>query len=119
MSWVFCAIVAGQAAAIPIYEDDNYLAILDIRPFTRGHTLGRRLVKGWGSAQRCPLSGPVLLGGWLLATANCYETARANIVPLHLADQLPYLLSEPRWKQVRWGSNAHYSSEVRCAKATG
>jgi hypothetical protein len=54
MSWVFCAIVAGEAAAIPIYEDDNYLAILDIRPFTRGHTLGRRLVKGWGSAQRCP-----------------------------------------------------------------
>jgi len=51
MSWVFCAIVAGEAAAIPIYEDDNYLAILDIRPFTRGHTLGRRLVKGWGSAQ--------------------------------------------------------------------
>ena len=54
MSWVFCAIVAGEAAAIPIYEDDNYLAILDIRPFTRGHTPGRRLVKGWGSAQRCP-----------------------------------------------------------------
>ena len=54
MPWVFCAIVAGEAAAIPIYEDDNYLAILDIRPFTRGHTPGRRLVKGWGSAQRCP-----------------------------------------------------------------
>jgi hypothetical protein len=51
MSWVFCAIVAGEAAAIPIYEGDNYLAILDIRPFTRGHTLGRRLVKGWGSTQ--------------------------------------------------------------------
>jgi histidine triad (HIT) family protein len=32
MSWVFCAIVAGEAAAIPIYEDDNDLAILDIRP---------------------------------------------------------------------------------------
>jgi histidine triad (HIT) family protein len=39
MSCVFCAIVAGQAPAIRIYEDDNYLAILDIRPFTRGHTL--------------------------------------------------------------------------------
>src|ERR1700751_5718890 len=39
MSWVFCAIVAGEAAAIRIHEDDNYLAILDIRPFTRGHTL--------------------------------------------------------------------------------
>ncbi len=39
MSCVFCAIVAGAAPAIRICEDDNYLAILDIRPFTRGHTL--------------------------------------------------------------------------------
>jgi histidine triad (HIT) family protein len=39
MSCVFCAIVAGAAPAIRIYEDDDYLAILDIRPFTRGHTL--------------------------------------------------------------------------------
>ncbi len=39
MSCVFCAIVAGEAPALRIYEDDDYLAILDIRPFTRGHTL--------------------------------------------------------------------------------
>ena len=39
MSCVFCAIVAGEGPAIRIYEDDDYLAILDIRPFTRGHTL--------------------------------------------------------------------------------
>ncbi|WP_029115996.1 HIT family protein [Mycobacterium sp. URHB0044] len=39
MSCVFCAIVAGEAPAIRVYEDDEYLAILDIRPFTRGHTL--------------------------------------------------------------------------------
>jgi histidine triad (HIT) family protein len=39
MSCVFCAIVAGEAPAIRIYEDDGYLAILDTRPFTRGHTL--------------------------------------------------------------------------------
>src|ERR1700758_2443788 len=39
MSCAFCAIAAGEAPAIRIYEDDAYLAILDIRPFTRGHTL--------------------------------------------------------------------------------
>ena len=39
MSCVFCAIVAGTAPAIPVYEDDDYLAILDIRPIVRGHTL--------------------------------------------------------------------------------
>jgi histidine triad (HIT) family protein len=36
---VFCAIVAGEAPAVRIYEDDDYLAILDIRPIVRGHTL--------------------------------------------------------------------------------
>jgi diadenosine tetraphosphate (Ap4A) HIT family hydrolase len=39
MPCVFCEIVAGTAPAVRIYEDDEYLAILDIRPFTRGHTL--------------------------------------------------------------------------------
>jgi histidine triad (HIT) family protein len=39
MSCVFCAIVAGEAPAIRIHEDDACLAVLDIRPFTRGHTL--------------------------------------------------------------------------------
>jgi histidine triad (HIT) family protein len=39
MSCVFCAIVAGDAPAMRIYEDDDYLAILDIRPIVRGHTL--------------------------------------------------------------------------------
>lgn len=39
MACVFCEIVAGDAPAIRIYEDDELLAILDIRPFTRGHTL--------------------------------------------------------------------------------
>ena len=39
MPCVFCAIITDQAPAIRIYEDDGYLAFLDIRPFTRGHTL--------------------------------------------------------------------------------
>ena len=39
MSCVFCAITAGDAPAIRVYEDEDLLAILDIRPFTRGHTL--------------------------------------------------------------------------------
>jgi histidine triad (HIT) family protein len=39
MDCVFCQIVAGRAPAVRIYEDDEYLGFLDIRPFTRGHTL--------------------------------------------------------------------------------
>jgi histidine triad (HIT) family protein len=39
MSCIFCAVIAGEAPAIRVYEDGNYLAILDIRPIVRGHTL--------------------------------------------------------------------------------
>lgn len=39
MSCVFCAVVAGDAPAVRVFEDDEYLAFLDIRPFARGHTL--------------------------------------------------------------------------------
>ncbi|KAA1430245.1 HIT family protein [Mycolicibacter arupensis] len=39
MSCVFCAVVAGTAPAVKILEDDDHVAFLDIRPFTRGHTL--------------------------------------------------------------------------------
>ncbi|MDX1893029.1 HIT family protein [Mycolicibacterium sp. 050158] len=39
MSCVFCAIVAGEAPAIRVYEDDEHLAILDHRPIVRGHVL--------------------------------------------------------------------------------
>jgi diadenosine tetraphosphate (Ap4A) HIT family hydrolase len=39
MACVFCEIVAGRAPAIRVHEDDGFLGILDIRPFTRGHTL--------------------------------------------------------------------------------
>jgi len=39
MACVFCEIVAGRAPAIRVHEDDSFLGILDIRPFTRGHTL--------------------------------------------------------------------------------
>ncbi|MCV7229800.1 HIT family protein [Mycolicibacterium komossense] len=39
MSCIFCAVIAGEAPAVRVYEDDDYLAILDIRPIVRGHTL--------------------------------------------------------------------------------
>ncbi|ADG98306.1 histidine triad (HIT) protein [Segniliparus rotundus DSM 44985] len=36
---VFCAIVAGVSPAYRVYEDDDIVAFLDIRPVSRGHTL--------------------------------------------------------------------------------
>ncbi|MBI5139526.1 HIT domain-containing protein [Candidatus Nomurabacteria bacterium] len=35
---VFCKIVAGEIPANKVYEDDNFLAFLDIRPLSPGHT---------------------------------------------------------------------------------
>lgn len=39
MSCVFCSIVAGEAPFVRIHEDGGYLAFLDTRPISRGHTL--------------------------------------------------------------------------------
>ena len=39
MSCVFCEIVAGTAPAHRVYEDEDVLAFMDIRPLSAGHTL--------------------------------------------------------------------------------
>jgi histidine triad (HIT) family protein len=36
---VFCKIVAGEIPAEKIYEDTSFLAFMDIRPLSPGHTL--------------------------------------------------------------------------------
>ncbi len=36
---IFCKIVAGEIPSYKVFEDDNFLAFLDINPFAKGHTL--------------------------------------------------------------------------------
>jgi len=36
---IFCKIVTGEIPAHKVYEDDNFLAFLDIHPLSPGHTL--------------------------------------------------------------------------------
>jgi histidine triad (HIT) family protein len=36
---LFCAIVAGETPAHRVYEDEDFVAFLDIRPLFEGHTL--------------------------------------------------------------------------------
>lgn len=38
-SCIFCAIAAGQAPASIVYQDDDTVAFLDIRPMNQGHLL--------------------------------------------------------------------------------
>lgn len=39
MSCIFCNIVAGTEPCHKIYEDEQFLAFLDIHPYVEGHTL--------------------------------------------------------------------------------
>lgn len=49
MECVFCDIVAGNAPAYPVAENEQALCILDIAPFTEGHCLviPKRHVRFW------------------------------------------------------------------------
>lgn len=39
MSCIFCKISAGELPSFKIYEDDDFLAFMDIAPLALGHTL--------------------------------------------------------------------------------
>ena len=36
---IFCKIIAGELPSCKVYEDNNFLAFMDINPAVRGHTL--------------------------------------------------------------------------------
>lgn len=85
MSCVFCAIIAGDAPAIRIYEDDDFLAILDIRPFTRGHTLvlpKRHSVDLTDTAPET-LAGMVTIGQRIAQAARSTELADATNIAIN------------------------------------
>jgi histidine triad (HIT) family protein len=85
MSCVFCAIVAGEAPAIRIYEDADYLAILDIRPFTRGHTLvlpKRHTVDLTDTAPQT-LADMVVIGQRIAKAARATELADATNIAVN------------------------------------
>ena len=85
MSCVFCAIVAGQAPAIRIYEDDGYLAFLDIRPFTRGHTLVVPKQHTVDLTDTAPetLAGMVAIGQRIAKAARATELADATNIGIN------------------------------------
>ncbi|BAI81358.1 histidine triad family protein [Deferribacter desulfuricans SSM1] len=39
MDCIFCKIISGEIPSAKVYEDDDFIAILDIRPVHLGHTL--------------------------------------------------------------------------------
>ena len=85
MSCVFCAIVAGSAPAIRICEDDDLLAILDIRPFTRGHTLVIPKKHSADLTDTPPetLAGMVTMGQRIARAAKATELADATNIAIN------------------------------------
>jgi histidine triad (HIT) family protein len=85
MSCVFCAIIAGEAPAIRIDEDDSYLAILDIRPCTRGHTLVLPKQHTVDLTDTPPetLAGMVVVGQRIAKAARATELADATNIAVN------------------------------------
>jgi histidine triad (HIT) family protein len=85
MSCVFCAIAAGEAPAHRIYEDDGYLAILDVRPFTRGHTLviPKRHTVDLTDTPPQTLAGMVTIGQRIARAARATELADATNIAIN------------------------------------
>jgi len=54
---IFADIIAGREPASKVYEDDDVVAFLDIRPFTRGHLLVVPRVPARTLAQLDPATG--------------------------------------------------------------
>ena len=82
---MFCAIVAGEAPAHRIYEDDGYLAILDIRPFTRGHTLviPKRHTVDLTDTPPQTLAGMATIGQRIARAARTTELADATNIAIN------------------------------------
>lgn len=85
MPCVFCAVVAGEAPALKIHEDDDYLAILDIRPFTRGHTLviPKRHTVDLTDTPPETLAGMVSIGQRIARAARATELADATNIAIN------------------------------------
>ncbi|CAM2872792.1 HIT family protein [Skermania piniformis] len=84
---IFCGIVRGQAPATIVYEDDELLAFLDIRPITRGHTLVIPKRHATDLAELPPDTGAAMLrAGQLLAAAMRGSDLRSDGTNLVLND---------------------------------
>lgn len=84
---IFCAIATGDAAAHVVYENDDVLAFLDIRPITRGHTLVIPRAHASGLADLPPdLGGKVFAAGQMLAGVMRHSGIDADGVNLAVND---------------------------------
>jgi diadenosine tetraphosphate (Ap4A) HIT family hydrolase len=84
---LFCGIVAGDVEASRVYEDEDVVAFMDIRPVTRGHTLVVPRRHAAYLAELDPEDGAhVFRASMLVAAAIRRSPILSDGVNLHLAD---------------------------------
>lgn len=84
---IFCDIVAGRAESSSVYEDDQVLAFMDIRPMTPGHLLVIPKVHASNLAELPPaLGGPIFETAQKLAAAVRRSPLKPEGVNFFLAD---------------------------------
>ncbi|MDJ0924806.1 MAG: HIT family protein [Acidimicrobiia bacterium] len=106
-SCIFCKIVAGEAPAAIVAEDEVTLAFMDINPLTPGHLLviPREHHESIATIRGSVLSHMVLIGQWLAAALRASPEIRTEGINLYLADgsaagqEVPHshLHLVPRW----------------------
>lgn len=72
---IFCSIIRGDSPASRVYEDDDVLAFMDIRPFSEGHTLIIPKVHASGLDELKPDSGALV-----------FKTAQRIALALHRSE---------------------------------
>jgi len=72
---IFCSIVRGDSPASRVYEDDDVLAFMDIRPFSEGHTLIVPKTHASGLNELDPVHGGLV-----------FQTAQRIALALHRSD---------------------------------
>jgi len=87
VSCIFCQIVRGDAPSSQVYEDDDVLAFMDIRPFSTGHTLiiPKRHASGLGDLEP-ELGGKVFQVAQRIALGLRRSSLPVDGVNLMLAD---------------------------------
>jgi histidine triad (HIT) family protein len=84
---VFCEIVAGRAESSKVYEDDQVLAFMDIRPITPGHLLVIPKQHAPDLASLDPVyGGPIFATAQKIAAAMRRSPLRPEGVNFFLAD---------------------------------
>ena len=84
---IFSDIVAGRAPASTVYEDDDILAFMDIRPFTPGHILVIPKVAATSLAELDPaIGGRMFQVGQRIAGALRNSEVGCDGVNFFLAD---------------------------------